>query len=81
MESRTFAGVFSNGFGTDSPQHRDLISIRPDGASVYEFHPWEERISPTRTWVGDDVAILDYLKRLAAVGEDPADYRSIWYYF
>jgi len=31
--------------------------------------------------VGDDVPIIDYLKRLTVVGEDPEDYRSIWYYF
>lgn len=65
----------------NSPQHRDLISIRPDGARVYEFHPWEKKIAPSRTWVGDDVPILDYMDRLVAIGEDPANYASIWYYF
>ncbi|HNZ02954.1 MAG TPA: KamA family radical SAM protein [Myxococcota bacterium] len=65
----------------NSPQHRDLISVRPNGARVYEFHPWEKKIAPSRTWVGEDVPILDYLKRLNAVGEKPSDYSSIWYYF
>ncbi len=65
----------------NSPQHRDLVSIRPDGSRVYEFHPWEKKISPSRTWVGDDVPILDYLNRLAGIGENPDDYGSIWYYF
>jgi lysine 2,3-aminomutase len=62
-------------------QHRDLISIRPDGGRVYEFHPWEKKIAQQTTYVGDDVPILDYLKRLAGIGEKPEDYESIWYYF
>lgn len=62
-------------------QHRDLIGIRPDGSRVYEFHPWEKMVAPARTWVGEDVPILDYLRRLAEIGEDPRDYESIWYYY
>ncbi|NLP06055.1 KamA family radical SAM protein [Candidatus Fermentibacteria bacterium] len=62
-------------------QHRDLLSIMPDGSRVYEFHPWERNISRQKSWVGGDVPILGYLERLAAIGEDPADYSSIWYYF
>ena len=65
----------------NSRQHRDLIGIRPDGARVYEFHPWEKKITAQKTYVGEDVAILEYLERLAAWGEDPADYESIWYYY
>lgn len=65
----------------NSWQHRDLISIRPDGARVYEFHPWEKKISSQDTWVGEDVPIIEYLSRLASIGEDPSDYDSIWYYF
>lgn len=65
----------------NSWQHRDLISIRPNGARVYEFHPWEKKIMPQRTYVGDDVPILEYLQRLAATGEDPAEYDTIWYYY
>jgi lysine 2,3-aminomutase len=62
-------------------QHRDLIGIRPNGCRVYEFHPWEKAVASALTWVGDDVSILDYLRRLAEFGEDPTDYESIWYYF
>lgn len=62
-------------------QHRDLLSILPDGARVYEFHPWEKGVARQETWVGTEVPLLDYLERLAAIGEDPADYESIWYYF
>ncbi len=62
-------------------QHRDLISIRPNGARVYEFHPWEKNVVERPAYVGDDVPILDYLARLVASGEDMKDYDSIWYYF
>jgi lysine 2,3-aminomutase len=62
-------------------QHRDLISIRKDGSRVYEFHPWEKKIADQKTYVGDDVPILDYLKRLEEIGEQASEYESIWYYF
>jgi lysine 2,3-aminomutase len=63
-------------------QHRDLISILPDGARMYEFHPWEKNISKNMvTHIGQDVPILDYLARLEAEGEDLSDYETIWYYF
>ena len=63
-------------------QHHDLISILPDGARLYEFHPWEKNISKTiTTHIGQDVPILDYLSRLHALGEDVMDYETIWYYF
>ncbi len=62
-------------------QHRDLISIRSDGSRIYEFHPWEKKIGPQQTYIGEDVPILDYLRRLESIGENPADYESIWYYF
>ncbi len=62
-------------------QNRDLISIRANGARVYEFHPWEKKIADQRTYVGEDVPLLDYLSRLKKAGEDVSDYRSIWYYF
>jgi lysine 2,3-aminomutase len=62
-------------------QHRDLISIRRDGARVYEFHPWGKNIADQQTYVGDDVPILNYLKRLEEIGESASEYESIWYYF
>lgn len=62
-------------------QHRDLISILPDGSRMYEFHPWEKNISRQKSYVATDVPILDYLTRLAEIGEDISDYSSIWYYF
>lgn len=62
-------------------QHRDIVSILPDGARAYEFHPWEKKIAPQRTYITKDVPILGYLERLAAIGEDVSDYEGIWYYF
>ena len=62
-------------------QHRDLIGLLPDGSRVYKFHPWEKNIVQRDNYIGSDVSILDYLKRLAAVGENPEDYNSIWYYY
>ncbi|HOT08118.1 MAG TPA: KamA family radical SAM protein [Polyangiaceae bacterium] len=62
-------------------QHRDLISILPDGARVYEWHPWEKNIANQTTYVGRDVPVLEYLDRLANIGEDISLYSTIWYYF
>jgi lysine 2,3-aminomutase len=62
-------------------QHRDLIGVLPDGSRVYKFHPWEKNIIQRENYIGSDVSILDYLQRLAAIGEDPDEYKSIWYYF
>ena len=62
-------------------QHHDLISILPDGKRAYEFHPWEKKLALAGTYIYQDVPIYDYLKRLKADGEDPADYRTIWYYY
>lgn len=65
----------------NSWQHRDLISIKRNGARVYEFHPWEKKITDQKTYVGEDVPVLDYLKRLEKIGESAAEYENIWYYF
>jgi lysine 2,3-aminomutase len=62
-------------------QHRDLIGVGPDGGRRYEFHPWEKNVAQCESYVGTDVPILEYLQRLAAAGENPADYDGIWYYF
>lgn len=62
-------------------QHHDIVSILPDGRRVYEFHPWEKKLELADTYVYTDVSIFDYLRRLKARGENPADYRTIWYYY
>lgn len=62
-------------------QHRDVISILPDGCRVYEFHPWEKKLSLVDTYIYKDVSIYDYLKKLKAAGENTSQYKSIWYYY
>jgi lysine 2,3-aminomutase len=84
--SRTDEAVYNvPGMGKNylrARQHRDLISILPDGTRLYEFHPWEKNITRTiSTHIGQDVPILDYLIRLETAGEDVSDYETIWYYF
>ena len=62
-------------------QHHDVISILPDGRRVYEFHPWEKKLSLVDTYVYTDVSIYDYLKKLKAAEEKVSDYNTIWYYY
>ncbi|MEW6200595.1 MAG: KamA family radical SAM protein [bacterium] len=62
-------------------QHRDLISVLPDGSRVYVYHPWEKNITRCDAYIGTDVPILNYLDRLARIGENIDDYESIWFYF
>jgi lysine 2,3-aminomutase len=62
-------------------QHRDIISILPDGSRLYEFHPWEKKMMLQQIFVIPDVPILPYLERLEERGEDPREYESIWYYY
>ncbi len=62
-------------------QHRDLISILPNGSRVYEFHPWEKGIIAQKTYISNDIPILDYLTNLNKIGENIDDYETIWYYF
>lgn len=62
-------------------QHHDLISILPDGCRVYEFHPWEKKLSLVDTYIYTDVSIYHYLQRLKAIGEDISQYETIWYYY
>ncbi|MCK4304126.1 MAG: KamA family radical SAM protein [Candidatus Eisenbacteria sp.] len=84
--SRTDEAVFNvPGQGKNylrARQHRNMLSILPDGSRVYEFHPWEKNISQgVRSYVGRDVPILEYLERLENIGEDVSRYETIWYYF
>jgi len=62
-------------------QHRDLISVLPNGKRVYEFHPWEKQLALIDTYVYTDVSIYDYLERLKILGEDIEEYKTIWYYY
>ena len=65
----------------DASQHHDVIAILPNGCRVYEFHPWEKKLSLVDTYIYTDVPIYDYLQRLKEAGEEITDYRSIWYYY
>lgn len=65
----------------DASQHHNVISILPDGRRIYEFHPWEKKLTLVNTYVYTDVSIHAYLKRLKAAGENVRNYRSIWYYY
>ena len=62
-------------------QNRDIISILPNGSRVYEFHPWEKKLTLADTYVYTDVPITNYLRRLKILGEDISRYRTIWYYY
>jgi lysine 2,3-aminomutase len=62
-------------------QHHDVISILADGRRVYEFHPWEKKLSLADTYVYTDVSIYGYLRRLREIGEDVSQYNTIWYYY
>jgi lysine 2,3-aminomutase len=62
-------------------QNHSLLTILPDGRSVYEFHPWEKNISLVDTYVDTDVSIYEYLQELKRRGEDLHEYKTIWYYF
>jgi len=62
-------------------QDHEWIGITADGRRVYLFHPWEKAVAPAAPWPYVDVSISGYLRRLKAMGEDPAEYDSIWYYY
>lgn len=96
QERKEEARLLPGAFRTDEPvfnvprlgknhvrawQDHELIAIRPDGRRVYLWHPWEKGITPMKPWLYVDNSIHEYLQRLERVGEDPAAYESIWYYF
>jgi lysine 2,3-aminomutase len=62
-------------------QDHRLVMILPDGRRVYEFHSWEKYITAVPPYNYVDVSIYGYLQRLKDRGENPADYKTIWYYY
>ncbi len=62
-------------------QDHELISILPDGRRVYSFHPWEKNITRVMPYIYTDVPIGKYLEEIKKRGENPEDYKSIWYYY
>jgi lysine 2,3-aminomutase len=96
QERKEEARLLPGSFRTDEPvfnvprlgknhirawQDRELIAIQPDGRRVYLWHPWEKGITPMKPWPYVDNSIYGYLQDLEQLGEDPADYASIWYYY
>jgi lysine 2,3-aminomutase len=96
QERKEEARLLPGSFRTDEPvfnvprlgknhvrawQDRELIAILPDGRRVYLWHPWEKGITPVKPWSYVDNSIYGYLRDLEQLGEDPADYASIWYYY
>ena len=91
-EARLLPGIFRTdepvfnvpGLGKDhlrAWQNHELIPITPEGRRMYSFLPWEKNIAQVKPYIYTDVSIYRYLKRLKDRGEDPEDYRSIWYYY
>lgn len=62
-------------------QDHELIMIDAKGRRVYRFFAWESKVTLVDAYIYHDVPILEYLQRLKADGENPDDYKSIWYYF
>lgn len=62
-------------------QNHLLLTILPNGRRVYEFYPWEKFIANAESYIHTDIPIYEYLQRLEKLGEDPEDYKSIYYYF
>ncbi|MBN1465766.1 KamA family radical SAM protein [candidate division KSB1 bacterium] len=62
-------------------QHHTLIMILPDGRRLYEFHPWEKKLTLVDTYLDSDVSIWEYLQELKRRGEKIDSYDTIWYYY
>jgi len=62
-------------------QHHSLLTIQANGRRVYEFHPWEKKLSLASTYIDTDLSIWEYLQELKQRGEDITHYKSIWYYY
>lgn len=96
QERKEEARLLPGAFRTDEPvfnvpflgknhlrawQHHELISIKPDGRRQYSFHPWEKNLQKIKPYLYTDLTIGSYLRKLKDRGENPDDYRSIWYYY
>ncbi len=62
-------------------QDHELISILPDGRRAYSFHPWEKNLNKVKPYLYIDVSIKNFLEKLEKRGENPENYKSIWYYY
>lgn len=55
-------------------QHRTLLTILPDGRTIYEFHPREKNLSLVDSYIDIDITIHDYLEEKKRRGEDLNNY-------
>jgi len=62
-------------------QDHEPIMVMGTGERVYRFFPWESKVTLVEDYLYKDLPIYNYLKRIQADGENPDDYKSIWYYF
>lgn len=62
-------------------QDHEPIMVLANGERVYRFFPWESKVTLVEDYLYRDVSIHSYLKRLQSDGENPDEYKSIWYYF
>jgi lysine 2,3-aminomutase len=62
-------------------QDHRVVMIRPNGARVYEMHPWEKFLEPVPPYNYRDVPIVEFLRAVRSRGEDPREYATIWYYY
>jgi lysine 2,3-aminomutase len=67
--------------GLDGRQDRSVIMIKPDGSRVYELHSRQKNIQALDPCYYNDIPLYDYLQEIAARGENPRDYRNIWFYY
>ncbi len=62
-------------------QDHDVIMIMPNGSRIYEFYPWDQAFADTKPYLYEDVPVLDFLLEMSNRGDNPQDYKSIWYHF
>ncbi|OEH84496.1 KamA family radical SAM protein [Desulfuribacillus stibiiarsenatis] len=61
-------------------QDHEVIMVLPEGERVYEFYPWDMSTTDVSPYLHIDLPIDEFLDKIQDKGEDPQDYRSIWYY-
>jgi lysine 2,3-aminomutase len=64
-----------------SSNRHEVIMIAPSGARIYSFEPWNGCASGAPRFIHEDIPICEFLARMKGLGEDPADYGSIWHYY
>lgn len=64
-----------------SSNRHEVIMIAKDGARVYSFEPWNSSVAIAPRFIYKDIPISDFLTRMSELGENPADYESIWHYY